>query len=185
MYIVSFSLWMAWVHESHESNDLELNLFNYILRRLIFKELSFQYMLFFSCHLLYVFCIFFSHKKNATFKIFRSLSGIININALFGSNPSITIGCKRCAWRIHCRLYRTLLDRIVVQFAHNLGQNALFSALRTASWTYETVLLPPPHHTLLISRGIFRFQWGRGRRGYESLVRYAVCEARSLEQIAR
>lgn len=70
-------------------------------------------------------------------------------------------------------------DRIVGQFAHNLRQNALFSALRTASWMYETVLLPPPHHTLLISWGIFRFQWGRGREDYESLVRYAVCKAQS------
>lgn len=66
-----------------------------------------------------------------------------------------------------CRIRRIALSASL----HTASAECSLSC--TKDTAYEMVLLPPPHHTLLISWGIFRFQWGRGYENRSSDMSFA------------
>lgn len=61
---------------------------------------------------------------------------------------------------------------------------ALFCMENRIIWAYETVPLPPAHHTLLISWGIFRFQWGRERETTSRSSNMPFAKRDRLDKIA-
>jgi len=107
--------------------------------------------------IVHILFIFFSHNV----EMFKSLSGGVVIYVFFGTNPLITDA-------------NVALDAYIA--AYETRRTALSTSLHTTSGRMRSFLhedrimdvwngssATAAHYTLLISRGIFRFQWGRGR----------------------